>query len=353
MAVVVTNDHLVKTVKLSKEELERWNNQVTYDRVKAFRIVVLDGYAANPGDLSWEALEELGEVTVYDRTAPHKIVERAALAEIILTNKTPLTRETLAQLPRLRYIGVLATGYNIVDIDAAREQGIVVTNIPAYSSDSVAQLVFAHILHIASDVATHSQCVKSGEWAHCQDFSFQKSPIFELAGKTIGIVGLGNIGSTVARIAHAFGMQVLAKTSKPQTALPDYVQAVDFDTLLAESDIISLHCPLTNETRHLINAESIARMKPTAIVINTGRGPLINEQDLAEALNSGLIRAAGVDVLSQEPPREDNPLVAVRNCYVTPHIAWATREARTRLLSIAADNVRQYLNGNTVNQVNK
>ncbi len=353
MAVIVTNDHQVKPTELSQEELARWNNQATYDRTKAHRIVILDGYAANPGDLSWEALEELGEVTIYDRTAPDEIVERAAHAEIVLTNKTPLLRDTLAQLPRLRYIGVLATGYNIVDIEAARERGIIVTNIPAYSSDSVAQLVFAHILNIASDVATHSQCVKSGEWSRCQDFSFQKSPIFELAGKSLGIVGLGNIGSAVARIAHAFGMQVLAKTSKPQEALPHYIQAVDWDTLLAESDIITLHCPLTESTRNLINAESIARMKPTAIVINTGRGPLINEQDLADALNSGSIRAAGVDVLSQEPPREDNPLITARNCYITPHIAWATREARQRLLTIAVENIRQYLNGNTVNQVNR
>ncbi len=352
MAVIVTNDHLTKPVELSKEELERWNNQATYDRAKACRIVILDGYAANPGDLSWEKLNELGEVTVYDRTAPHEVVERAAQAEIVLTNKTPLMRETLAQLPRLRYIGVLATGYNVVDIDAAGEQGIVVTNIPAYSSDSVAQLVFAHILNIASDVATHSQCVKSGEWASCQDFSFQKSPIFELAGKTIGIVGLGNIGSTVARIAHAFGMRIVAKTSKAQATLPDYIEAVDFDTLLAESDIITLHCPLTDSTRNLINVDSIAHMKPTAILINTGRGPLINEHDLAEALNSGLIRAAGVDVLSQEPPTADNPLIAARNCYITPHIAWATFEARQRLLNIAVENVRQFLNGNTVNQVN-
>ncbi len=352
MAVIVTNDHQVRPIELSKEELERWNNQETYDRAKACRIVILDGYAANPGDLSWEALEELGEVTVYDRTAPHEIIERAAHAEIVLTNKTPLMRETLAQLPRLRYIGVLATGYNVVDIEAAREQGIVVTNIPAYSSDSVAQLVFAHILNIASDVATHSQCVKSGEWTSCLDFSFQKSPIFELSGKTLGIVGLGNIGSAVARIAHAFGMQVMAKTSKAQEALPDYIQAVDLDTLLAESDIITLHCPLTDSTRNLINANSIARMKPTAIVINTGRGPLIHEQDLAEALNNGLIRAAGVDVLSQEPPTADNPLITARNCYITPHIAWATLEARRRLLNIAVENVKQYLNGNTVNQVN-
>ncbi len=353
MAVIVTNDHQAKTTDLSQEELARWNNQATYDRAKAHRIVILDGYAANSGDLSWKALEELGEVTVYDRTAPHEIIERIAHAEIVLTNKTPLMRETLAQLPRLRYIGVLATGYNIIDIEAAREQGIVVTNIPAYSSDSVAQLVFAHILNIASDVATHSQCVKSGEWASCQDFSFQKSPIFELAGKTLGIVGLGNIGNTVARIAHAFNMQILAKTSKPQKILPDYVQAVDWDTLLAESDIITLHCPLTEHTRNLINTESLARMKPTAIVINTGRGPLINEQDLADALNSGSIRAAGVDVLSQEPPREDNPLITARNCYITPHIAWATFESRQRLLNIAVENVHQYLNGNTVNQVNK
>ncbi len=353
MAMIIINDRLKKPEGITQEEMNRWNSMSTQDFAKAHHIVVLDGYAANPGDLSWDAMSELGELTVYDRTAPEEIVERAAQADIVLTNKTPLSKEALAQLPRLRYIGVLATGYNIVDIDAARERGIVVTNIPAYSSDSVAQTVFAHLLHIANDVATHSQCVKEGEWAACKDFTFQKSSIFELAGKSIGIVGFGNIGSTVARIAHAFGMRVLAMTSKSKENLPDYVEPLPLDSLLAESDIITLHCPLTDSTRHLIDARSIALMKPTAIVINTGRGPLVNEEDLAEALNKGRIKAAGVDVLSQEPPKADNPLIHARNCHITPHIAWATFEARTRLMNIAVDNIRQFLQGTTINQVNQ
>ena len=294
----------------------------------------------------------MGEFTVYDRTSVDEIVSRAALADIVLTNKTPLSATTLEQLPHLRYIGVLATGYNIVDVEAAKNRGIAVTNIPAYSSESVAQMVFAHLLNIASDVAAHSQCVKSGEWADCKDFTFQKSPIFEIAGKNIGIIGFGNIGSTVARIAHAFGMNVLAQTSKKKDQLPDYVTPVTLETLLAESDVITLHCPLTDTTRNLINARTIGLMKPSAIVINTGRGPLANEQDLADALNEGRIKAAGVDVLSQEPPRKDNPLIHARYCFITPHIAWATFEARERLMKIATDNIRQYLEGHTVNQVN-
>ena len=336
----ITEGYKVKEGEVSWEELKRTTEKATEEHRQAHRIVTLDGYGLNPGDLSWEGIERLGKLTVYDRTAVDEIVERAAGAGIVLTNKTPLSAATLDQLPQLRYIGVLATGYNIVDIEAAKERGIVVTNIPSYSTNSVAQMVFAHLLNIASDVATHSQSVKAGEWARCKDFCYLKSPVFELAGKTIGIVGFGHIGSAVARIAHAFGMKVLAKTSKSREELP-------------ESDVITLHCPLTDSTRNLINADSIARMKPTAIVINTGRGPLVNEHDLAEALNNGRIKAAGVDVLSQEPPRPDNPLVAARNCYITPHIAWATLEARERLMQIAADNIRQYIDGNIINQVNR
>lgn len=349
----ITEGYKVKEGEVSWEELKRQTEKATEEKRKAYRIVALDGYGLNPGDLSWENMAELGELTVYDRTAPDEIVSRATGAEIVLTNKTPLTQETLEKLPQLRYIGVLATGYNIVDTEAAKKRGIVVTNIPAYSSESVAQMVFAHLLNVASDVANHSQSVKAGEWASCKDFCFLKSPIFELAGKSIGIVGFGNIGSTVARIAHAFDMKVYAKTSKRKEDLPDYVEPVTLETLLAESDVITLHCPLTDSTRNLINRETIALMKPTAIVINTGRGPLINEQDLADALNNGRIKAAGVDVLSQEPPRADNPLIQARNCYITPHIAWATFEARNRLMKIATDNIRQYLAGNTVNQVNR
>ena len=349
----IAEGYKVKEGEVSWEELKRQTEKATEEKRKAYRIVALDGYGLNPGDLSWENMAELGELTVYDRTAPDEIVSRATGAEIVLTNKTPLTQETLEKLPQLRYIGVLATGYNIVDTEAAKKRGIVVTNIPAYSSESVAQMVFAHLLNVASDVANHSQSVKAGEWANCKDFCFLKSPIFELAGKSIGIVGFGNIGSTVARIAHAFDMKVYAKTSKRKEDLPDYVEPVTLETLLAESDVITLHCPLTDSTRNLINRETIALMKPTAIVINTGRGPLVNEQDLADALNNGRIKAAGVDVLSQEPPRADNPLIQARNCYITPHIAWATFEARNRLMKIATDNIRQYLAGNTVNQVNR
>ena len=317
------------------------------------KIVILDGYSVNPGDLDWNALQAMGELAIYDRTAPADIVERCCGAEIVLTNKVPFTAETITRLPDLRYIGVLATGYNIIDTRVAAARGIVVTNIPAYSTESVAQMVFAHLLNIASDVANHSQSVKAGDWAGCKDFCYLKSPVFELAGKTMGIVGFGHIGSAVARIAHAFGMNVLAKTSKNREELPDYVSPVAWETLLTESDVISLHCPLTDSTRNLIDANAIAHMKPTAIVINTGRGPLVNEHDLAEALNSGRIKAAGVDVLSQEPPRPDNPLIAARHCYITPHIAWATFEARERLMQIATDNIRQYIEGNIINQVNR
>ena len=349
----ITEGYKVKEGEIPWEELKRTTETTAEERRKAHRIVALDGYGLNPGDLSWEGIEKLGEFTVYDRTAVDEIVERAVQADIVLTNKTPLSAATLDRLPRLRYIGVLATGYNIVDTMAAKERGIVVTNIPSYSTDSVAQMVFAHLLNIASDVANHSQSVKAGDWAGCKDFCYLKSPVFELAGKTMGIVGFGHIGSAVARIAHAFGMNVLAKTSKKREELPDYVSPVAWETLLTESDVISLHCPLTDSTRNLIDANAIAHMKPTAIVINTGRGPLVNEYDLAEALNSGRIKAAGVDVLSQEPPRPDNPLIAARHCYITPHIAWATFEARERLMQIATDNIRQYIEGNIINQVNR
>lgn len=349
----ITEGYKVKEGEIPWEELKRTTETTAEERRKAHRIVALDGYGLNPGDLSWEGIEKLGEFTVYDRTAVDEIVERAAQADIVLTNKTPLSAATLDRLPRLRYIGVLATGYNIVDTMAAKERGIVVTNIPSYSTDSVAQMVFAHLLNIASDVANHSQSVKAGDWAGCKDFCYLKSPVFELAGKTMGIVGFGHIGSAVARIAHAFDMNVLAKTSKNREELPDYVSPVAWETLLTESDVISLHCPLTDSTRNLIDANAIAHMKPTAIVINTGRGPLVNEYDLAEALNSGRIKAAGVDVLSQEPPRPDNPLIAARHCYITPHIAWATFEARERLMQIATDNIRQYIEGNIINQVNR
>ena len=317
------------------------------------KIVVLDGYAANPGDLSWNELTALGECTIYDRTTPDEVLSRAEGAEILLTNKTILTAEHMEVLPSLKYIGVLATGYNVVDIDAAKQKGIIVTNIPAYSTDSVAQLVFSHILNIAQQVKYHSDEVHKGRWATNPDFCFWDTPLIELRGKKLGIVGLGSIGQKTARIAIGFGMSVYAYTSKNSFQLPPEIHKLDLDELFRECDIISLHCPLTPETRHMVNAERLMSMKPTSILINTGRGPLVNEQDLADALNNGVIMAAGLDVLSQEPPTADNPLLAARNCYITPHIAWASAEARGRLLQIMTENIKAYQSGKPINVVNK
>lgn len=317
------------------------------------KIVVLDGYAANPGDLRWDELQSMGECVIYDRTAPVEVLERSAGAEILLTNKTVLTAEHMAALPELKYIGVLATGYNIVDVNAAKERGIVVTNIPAYSTDSVAQMVFAHILNITQQVQHHSEEVRKGRWSSSKDFCFWDTPLIELRGKKIGIVGLGHTGFTTARIAIGFGMQVCAYTSKTNFQLPPEVRKMELDELFRECDIISLHCPLTDSTRELVNAERLKMMKHTAILINTGRGPLINEQDLADALNNGEIYAAGLDVLSQEPPHTDNPLLSARNCYITPHIAWASTAARERLMLIMLENLKAYLGGKTVNNVAK
>lgn len=317
------------------------------------KIVVLDGYAANPGDLCWDELKALGECTVYDRTAPAEVLERSAGAEILLTNKTVITAEHIAALPGLKYIGVLATGYNIVDVTAAKEHGVIVTNIPAYSTDSVAQMVFAHILNISLQVQHHSEEVHKGRWTDSKDFCFWDTPLIELHGKKIGIVGLGHTGYATARIAIGFGMQVYAYTSKTHFQLPPEIHKMELDELFRECDIISLHCPLTDSTREMVNAERLRLMKSTAILINTGRGPLINEQDLADALNNGTIYAAGVDVLSQEPPRADNPLLTAKNCYITPHIAWASTAARERLMQIMLENIRAYLEGKPINVVNK
>lgn len=317
------------------------------------KIVVLDGYAANPGDLSWDVLKTLGECTIYDRTSPNEVKERAYDAEAILTNKVILKDEQLAQLPNLKYIGVLATGYNTVDIESAKKRGIIVTNIPSYSTPSVAQMVFAHILNIASQVKHHSDEVKKGRWTNSQDFCFIDSPLLELRGKKIGLVGLGNIGYNTARIAIGFGMEVYAYTSKSVFQLPPEIKKLDLDGIFRECDIVSLHCPLTQETRGLVNKARLELMRPSSIIINTGRGPLIVEQDLADALNSGRIYAAGLDVLSSEPPKADNPLLAAKNCFITPHIAWATAEARERLMSIAIENVKSYIAGNPTNVVNK
>ena len=317
------------------------------------KIVVLDGYAANPGDLSWEGLKALGECTIYDRTAPEEVLERAAGAEVILTNKVVINSDLIAALPELKYIGVLATGYNVVDTTAAKERSIIVTNIPAYSTASVAQMVFAHILNIALQVQHHSEEVRKGRWTNSKDFCFWDTPLIELREKKIGLIGLGNTGYTTARVAIGFGMQVDAVTSKSHFQLPPEIKKMDMDQLFSECDIISLHCPLTPDTHELVNARRLATMKSSAILINTGRGPLINEQDLADALNNGKIYAAGVDVLSSEPPRADNPLLTAKNCYITPHIAWATSEARERLMNIAISNLQAFIAGTPENVVNK
>ena len=313
------------------------------------KICILDGYSLNPGDLDWSPVERLGDVTLFDRTPADKIVERAADADIVLTNKVPFSADTL----RLRFICVLATGYNIIDTEAAARQGVVVANIPAYSTMSVAQMAFAHILNITNHVASYAREVADGKWTNCPDFCFWDSALTELAGKTMGIVGLGNTGMATARIAVAMGMKVVALTSKSADTLPEGITPAPLDDVLASADVVSLHCPLTPSTRHLINAASIAKMKPSAILINTGRGPLVDEQAVADALNGGRLAAFGADVLSQEPPRGDNPLLSARNCFLTPHIAWATLEARTRLMSTATENVRQFIAGEPVaNRVN-
>lgn len=317
------------------------------------KICILDGYSLNPGDLDWSPVERLGDVTLFDRTPADKIVERAADADIVLTNKVPFSADTLRQLPRLRFICVLATGYNIIDTEAAARQGVVVANIPAYSTMSVAQMAFAHILNITNHVASYAREVADGKWTNCPDFCFWDSALTELAGKTMGIVGLGNTGMATARIAVAMGMKVVAMTSKSADTLPEGITPAPLDDVLTSADVVSLHCPLTPSTRHLINAASIAKMKPSAILINTGRGPLVDEQAVADALNGGRLAAFGADVLSQEPPHGDNPLLSARNCFLTPHIAWATLEARTRLMSTATENVRQFIAGEPVaNRVN-
>ena len=315
------------------------------------KIIVLDGYGLNPGDLNWEGFESLGELTVYDRTLPSELMQRAADAEVLVTNKTLITAENMAALPELKYIGVLATGYNVVDIDAAKDRGIVVTNIPAYSTASVAQMVFAHILNITQRVGYYADENKQGRWTKNADFCYWDTQLVELQGKKMGIVGFGNIGQATAGIAQAFGMEVCVYSSKPQFVLPSGIKKMDLDELFMECDVISLHCPLTPDTKEMVNTERLSKMKKNAILINTGRGPLINEQDLADALNEGRIAAAGLDVLSVEPSVEGNPLLTARNCFITPHIAWATLEARSRLMEIAVQNLKSYLNGQVMNNV--
>ena len=317
------------------------------------KIIVLDGYVGNPGDLSWEPLERLGDVTVYPRSKPEEIIERALPADVLLTNKVVFDRTLIEALPNLKCIGVIATGFNIVDLEAANERGIVVTNVPAYSTASVAQVAIAHLLNMTTHAEHYTREARAGVWSQSIDYTYCSAPFIELDGKTMGVVGLGNIGSTVARIAAAFGMKVLAFTSKPQEALPAYItRAQSLDQVFSESDAVSLHCPLTDGTRGMVDARRLALMKPTAMLINTSRGPLIVEEDLAHALRNGVIAAAAVDVLCQEPPAPDNPLLALDNCYFTPHIGWTSAEARQRLMDVVVDNVKSFLEGHPINVVN-
>jgi glycerate dehydrogenase len=318
------------------------------------KIVVLDGYPINPGDLDWSPMEALGPLTVYDRSASHDVVERAQGSEIVLTNKVVISRGAITQLPVLKYIGVLATGYNIVDVKAAREKGIVVTNIPAYSRDSVVQLVFALALELVAHTSDHLRAVEAGRWISSPDWSFTVAPVRELAGKTLGIIGMGAIGKKVALVGHAFGMNVIASgtpSQRPVELTGFQVQRYSVDEVLEMSDVVTLHCPLTNETKLMINAGRIARMKPTSILINTARGQLIDEHALADALSKGVIAGVGLDVLSVEPPHPNNALLHAPRCLITPHIAWASVEARRRLMQIAVENIRAFIEGKSQNVI--
>tara|TARA_B100000686_G_scaffold349767_1_gene443928 strand:- start:1220 stop:2173 length:954 start_codon:yes stop_codon:yes gene_type:complete len=316
------------------------------------KIVVLDGYTLNPGDLSWEGLEALGDLSVYEHSLDNQAVERAQGAEIVMTNKVTLSREVLDQLPDLKYIGVQATGFNVVDIEAARERNIPVTNIPTYGTASVSQMVFAHVLNLTQRVAHHARTVTEGRWSECRDFCYWDFPLRELDGLTLGIVGFGRIGQRTGQIGHAFGMKLLAHDAYVDPADFSNVEFVDVGEIFRRSDVISLHCPLTPETENLVDAERLKLMKESAILINTSRGPLVDNQALADALNAGQIAGAGLDVVSVEPPPPDNPLFTAKNCFVTPHIAWATRSARSRLLNTLVDNVKAYLAEKPENVVN-
>ncbi len=315
------------------------------------KIVILDGHAANPGDLSWKPLQQLGEVTVYERTTPEELIERAVDADAVLTNKVYLGEDELQQLPKLRYIGVLATGYNAVDIKAACRHGVTVTNIPAYSTDSVAQHVFALILNVLNRVDLYADENRNGRWSANLDFCYWDARIRELASMKMGIIGLGNIGRKVAKIALAFGAEVYAFTSKQQDELPDGITKCSLDTLFSTCDIVSLHCPLTDDTKEMINRDTIAMMQPSTILINTGRGPLVNEHDVADALQEGRIAAYATDVMCQEPPEADNPLFKCKNAFITPHMAWGTVEARQRLMDIALGNIKAFAEGKPINTV--
>jgi glycerate dehydrogenase len=317
------------------------------------KIVVLDGHALNPGDLSWEPLRTIGELQVFDRTPADQVVAHANDAEIVFTTRTRLPAQILRQLKKTHYIGVLFTGYDVVDVKAARELNIAVTNIPTYATSSTAEFTFALLLELCHHVGLHGEATRAGEWSRSRDFSFWKTPLVELAGKTMGIIGLGRIGQRVAEIALAFQMRVIAD-DEVRSAVPDWpnFRWCEVDELLTQADVVSLHCPLLPQTQGIINSRSLALMKPSSFLINASRGPLVIEQDLAEALNNGRLAGAAVDVLSSEPPSPDNPLLRAKNCIVTPHIAWATKEARTRLLNIAIANVRAFLDGHPVNVVN-
>ncbi len=316
------------------------------------KIIILDGHTLNPGDFGWEPLEALGAgLTAYDRTAPEEVLERAAGAEVLLTNKCVLDGDAIRQLDALRYIGVLATGYNVVDVEAARERGIVVTNVPGYSTESVAQLVFALVLGLARRVEHHAWRVREGGWSGSPDFSFQETPQLELSGLNLGVVGYGAIGRAVVRIGLAFGMRALVHTRTEPEQLPDGARYVDRETLLAESDVLTLHCPLTPATKGFIDVAALQRMKPGAFLINTARGPLVDEAALARALADGTIAGAGVDVMEKEPPPAGSPLLSAPNCLITPHLAWATLAARRRLMDIAATNLRAWMDGEPVNRV--
>ncbi len=317
------------------------------------KITVLDGYGLNPGDMSWDELKALGDVEIFDRTPREQVVERAKDSEIILTNKVKIDDEIMSQLPELMYVGVLATGYNVVDVKAANKRGIIVTNIPTYSTDSVAQMTFAHILTISNRVEHYAIENRKGRWSNNPDFCYWDTPLVDLTGKTLGIVGLGHIGLRVAAIAKQFGMDVFAYTSKTAAELPLGIQKTTLEGLYAVSDILTLHCPLTDETRELINARSIAKMKKGIVIINTGRGQLINEHDVAEALKSGYICGYGADVMSEEPPKEDNELLLQPNAFITPHIAWASMDSRIRLMNQTVKNIKAFMNGRPINVVNR
>lgn len=316
------------------------------------KIVVLDGYVANGGDLSWDELGALGTLQVYDRTAPEQVVERAKEATALFTNKVVIDKQIMDQLPDLKFIGVLATGYNNVDLISARRRGITVCNVPAYSTRSVVQTIFAHLLNIVNQTALHSASVKRGDWQNCADFSYRLTPIIELAGLTIGIYGLGSIGSELAKVAHAFGMDVIAYTTKVPWQLPAYIRPVEKDELFRESDVLTISAPLTAENKYFVNAETLALMKPTAIIINCARGGHVDSAALAKALESGLIYAAGVDVLEHEPPKAEEPLLQSERCYITPHIAWQSDVARKSLIMQSAENLKAYFDGRPKNVVN-